>query len=324
MNHNQLTFPSAFLGVGYNSCIDIIPGLAPFRLVDFFYTHSISSPVFDLVSKAFSRAKESHRVLVNSFYDLEKSIVDALRKEGILIEPIGPLISLSGDESSTHMLREKDKLTVTSMSLYASEEDCLDWLNKQEAGSVIYVSFGSMVKIGKDEIQELIKGLEGSEQPYLLVVRPDMHFMECRETSSRGRVCCWAPQVRVLGHPAVSGFLTHCGWNSIIESICMGVPMIGCPQESEQHTNFKFMRDEWRVAIGLDNWQCLCDEPLASRTKIEGKAVQRAVMNLMRGEDGIQLRERMRNLQQSALSHVRARSTVLQALLAGMQDDHLP
>ncbi|KAH7445131.1 hypothetical protein KP509_02G108500 [Ceratopteris richardii] len=311
-------------GKEHDFCIDIIPGLAPFRLVDFFYTHPISSPVFDLVRNAFTRAKEARRVLVNSFYEFEKDIIDGLHKEGILIEPIGPLIPYPTCRHRAMTTENGDKNMMMSMSLYADDTDCLVWLDTQEKGSVIYVSFGSMVSLDREELQELILGLEGSELPYLLVVRPDMPFKECKRTKGRGKICSWAPQGQVLAHPAVSGFLTHCGWNSIMEGICSGVPMIGCPRESEQHTNLKCLMDEWKVAIRLDHKEDSrveprhCKEPSANRPRIQRGPVERAVRSLMQEDVGAALRERMRTLQRSALLEARRKAAPLGSLVADL------
>ncbi|MCO5602393.1 hypothetical protein L7F22_056524 [Adiantum nelumboides] len=299
-------------GMDDDFSIDIIPGLAPLKLVDFFYTHAVSSPVFELISNAFSRAKEAQSVLVNSFYDLEKDIIDAMHKEGVSIAPIGPLIPLqTSREHAIKMQRGEEILCVPSMSLYADEhEDCLAWLDTQPIKSVIYVSFGSMASLSAEEIQELIIGLDASQQPYLLVIRPDMVFgsRTCL-ASGKGHICKWAPQIQVLGHQAIAGFLTHCGWNSIMEGLFMGVPMIGCPLEAEQHTNMKCLRDEWKIAIGLDQFQSDYQRELLNserlqekRVKIKQELVERAVRALMQEEIGVTLRLRMQEIQSVARS----------------------
>ncbi|MCO5592244.1 hypothetical protein L7F22_046242 [Adiantum nelumboides] len=297
-------------GTDHEFNIDVIPGLAPFKLVDFFYTHAVSSPVFELISSAFSRAKEAQSVLVNSFYDLEKDIIDAMHKEGVSIAPIGPLIPLqTGGGHPIKMQRGEEILCVPSMSLYADEhEDCLAWLDTQPTKSVIYVSFGSMASLSAEEIQELIVGLDASQQPYLLVIRPDMVLgSRTYLASGKGHICRWAPQIQVLGHQAIAGFLTHCGWNSIMEGLFMGVPMIGCPLEAEQHTNMKCLRDEWKIAIGLGQLQSDYQRELVNferlqekRVKIKQELVERAVRALMQEEIGVTLRLRMQDLQRVA------------------------
>ncbi|KAI5061073.1 hypothetical protein GOP47_0023578 [Adiantum capillus-veneris] len=308
-------------GMDREFSIDMIPGLAPFKLEDFFYTNAISSPVFEVISKAFSRAKEAKSVLVNSFYDLEKDIIDALHKEGVPIVAIGPLIPLQ-----THTIklqRGEEVVRVASMSLYVDDhENCLAWLDTQATQSVIYVSFGSMASLSKEEIQEVILGLEASQQPYLLVIRPDMMLGSSRSISKeKAHICKWAPQINVLGHRAIGGFLTHCGWNSIMEGLSMGVPMIGCPLESEQHTNMKCLRDEWKIAIGFDqhDYQCqtkICNYQGSSinRVKIKKELVERAVRALMQEDIGVTLRSRIQDLQCVAQCEAHLKASTIQRL----------
>ena len=91
--------------------------------------------------------------------------------------------------------------------------------------------------MSRAQVQELALGLAGSEQPFLWVIRPDLVEGECaaltedylQSIKDQGLLVTWAPQLKVLSHPSVGGFLTHNGWNSTIESISMGVPMIGWP-----------------------------------------------------------------------------------------------
>ncbi|KAB1223558.1 UDP-glycosyltransferase 74E2 [Morella rubra] len=109
---------------------------------------------------------------------------------------------------------------------------CMKWLNGRPKESVVYVSFGSVAVLEVEQMQELAWGLRMSNNSFLWVVRaleetklPE-NFID--ETSEKGLVVHWCPQLEVLAHEAVGCFLTHCGWNSTLEALSLGVPMVGC------------------------------------------------------------------------------------------------
>ena len=134
-------------------------------------------------------------------------------------------------------------------SLSKSEAPHLRWLDRQATGSVLYANFGSVASFSIEQIHELALGLEASNQPFLLVVRPkqssenhrlvpDSFIAHAQETGFVQSE--WVNQFDVLSHPAVGGFLTHCGWNSILESICIGVPMLAWPIQADQKLNCRY------------------------------------------------------------------------------------
>lgn len=276
--------------------IDFIPGLAPFPLRAFpqgFGTDDTTSPRFQLFTSVFDYAKGGDRVLVNSFYDLESTVMDALRAQQVRIDPIGPLLpSIFG--------REPTKLS-SPTSLLVEDTTCLDWLDAQEDCSVLYVSFGSLHAVEKEVIQELAHGLEASQERFLWVIRPDTAqgnvadlLPEGFQSRVEGRsfIISWAPQLDVLAHPAVGAFLTHCGWNSVVESLYMGVPMIGFPRGAEQNTNLNCMI-EWKVGMALE-------EQSQEGNKCSREAVEGAVRLMMRGEEGKAARTKASELKEAA------------------------
>lgn len=150
--------------------------------------------------------------------------------------------------------------TVTSMYLEnrvevskSTEDGCIDWLNTKETGSVLYVAFGSAVILSPEQMEELAWGLKQSNANFLWVVRASEEnklphaFKE--ETSERGLVVAWGPQLEVLSHTAVGCFMTHCGWNSTVEAVCLGVPMIALPQYLDQFGDAKFVETIWEVGV---------------------------------------------------------------------------
>lgn len=183
--------------------------------------------------------------------------------------------------------------SASSSSLLTQDETCIPWLDSQDEKSVIYVSLGSVVNITETEFLEIACGLSNSKQPFLWVVRPGLvlgaKWIEplseglVRSLEEKGKIVKWAPQQEVLAHRAIGGFLTHNGWNSTLESICEGVPMICLPGGWDQMLNSRFVSDIWKVGIHLEG-------------RIEKKEIEKAVRMLMVESEGDKIRERMKVL----------------------------
>ncbi|XP_030526701.1 UDP-glycosyltransferase 76B1-like [Rhodamnia argentea] len=177
----------------------------------------------------------------------------------------------------------------SSSSLLVQDMSSISWLNKQKPESVIYVSLGSIASIDEAKFQEIAWGLANSEQPFLWVVRPGSicgsdwleHlpsvFLEM--LYGKGHIVKWAPQQEVLAHQAIGGFWTHCGWNSTLESICEGVPMICMPSFGDQKVNARYVSDFWRVGLHLED-------------KLERGEIERAIRRLMADPEGEAIRDR--------------------------------
>ncbi|XP_039144059.1 crocetin glucosyltransferase, chloroplastic-like [Dioscorea cayenensis subsp. rotundata] len=133
----------------------------------------------------------------------------------------------------------------------AYKKKYMEWLDKKEEGSVVYISFGSLSMMNKEQMEEIVKGLKESKRPYLLVVRKDNKEKELLEIDEGGdgMVVEWCSQVRVLAHKAVGCFVTHCGWNSTLESLAFGVPMVCLPQWSDQAMNAKLVESLWGCGV---------------------------------------------------------------------------
>ncbi len=136
------------------------------------------------------------------------------------------------------------------LNLFKPDADaCMKWLDKMETGSVIYAAFGSLVALGEEQMEELTLGLKNSSCHFLWVVRETeqkklpINFVH--ETSEKGLVVSWCPQLKVLAHKAIGCFMTRCGWNSTLEALSLGVPMVAMPQWTDQTTNAKFIMDVW-------------------------------------------------------------------------------
>ncbi|CAA7036720.1 unnamed protein product [Microthlaspi erraticum] len=171
-------------------------------------------------------------------------------------------------------------------SLLEQDRSCIEWLNKQKPRSVIYVSIGSIAHMQTKEVLDMAWGLYDSNQPFLWVIRPGSipgseSLLEevSKIVSEKGYIVKWAPQVEVLAHPAVGGFWSHCGWNSILESVAEGVPMICRPFTGEQKLNTIYIESVWKIGIQIEG-------------EVERGDVERAVKRLLVDEEGACMRER--------------------------------
>ncbi|MED6181767.1 hypothetical protein PIB30_022367 [Stylosanthes scabra] len=240
---------------------------------------------YNLTSTIFDTFKASSGVIWNTFEELESSSISNFSKEfGIPIYPIGPFHKHHFPKPSS------------SFSLLTPDTSCISWLDTKEHKSVVYVSFGSIASITEAEFLELAWGLAHSNHPFLWVVRPDLvrglewlellpdGFME--GLGGRGCIVKWAPQEEVLGHEAIGAFWTHCGWNSTLESICEGVPMICMPCFGDQKVNAKYVSDVWKVGLRLEG-------------KVERVEIERVIKRIMGGDDERkEIRENVLNLKE--------------------------
>ncbi|KAH9295170.1 hypothetical protein KI387_038758 [Taxus chinensis] len=256
--------------------------------------------------------RHSHRlcnadgILINTFHDLESGALRALlhRKRELLPEgvetgpeiyPIGPLIR--------------------SPEVEPGKSGCLEWLDRQPA-SVIFVAFGSGGFLAAEQARELALGLEDSGLRFLWVVRtpPGLSLsgflppgFETR-TNSRGLVwSSWAPQTAVLSHPSTGGFVSHCGWNSVLESVSCGVPLIAWPLVADQKTSAFCLVNEIGVAL----------EPAWRPNWWVGKEeVARVTREMIDGEGGRKVRRKALQLKQAAAKAVAVGGTSTELLSA--------
>ncbi|OIT28894.1 PREDICTED: zeatin O-glucosyltransferase-like [Nicotiana attenuata] len=181
---------------------------------------------------------------------------------------------------------------------------CLEWLNKQPPRSVLYISFGTTTSFSDREIKELAMGLEQSKQRFIWVLRdadrgdiftgearrvelPDGFEERVKEVGLVVRE--WAPQPEILAHSSTGGFMSHCGWNSCIEGITMGVPIAAWPMHSDQPKNGFLVTDILKVGLTAREWEKR--EELVSAFTIEN-----AVRKLMASEEGAKIRKRAEEL----------------------------
>lgn len=188
-------------------------------------------------------------VLVNTVEELESGALASVPELDVF--PVGPaVVSLFTEgEGGTSSGTAAAAAAAVGDLFEHDEQGYMEWLDTKPARSVAYVSFGSMSAVSKRQKDELRRGLAASGRPYLWVVRNnnrDDGFDAAGDV--RGMVVGWCDQVRVLSHPAVGCFVTHCGWNSTLEAVACGAPVVAVPQWSDQDTNARLVV-QWGVGV---------------------------------------------------------------------------
>ncbi|CAJ1968843.1 unnamed protein product [Sphenostylis stenocarpa] len=247
----------------------------------------------------------SYGVVMNSFEELEVAYARGYKKvKNGRMWCIGP-VSLSN----------KDELDKAERGNKASidEHFCMKWLDLQKQRGVIYACLGSMCNITPQQLIELGLALEVSNRPFIWVIREGSQLEPVEKwikeegfeerTKNRSLVIHgWAPQVLILSHPAIGGFLTHCGWNSTLEAICAGVPMVTWPLFGDQFLNEKLIVQILRVGvkIGVEvpvEW----GEEEGKGLLVKKEDVERAINELMdETRESEDIRERVKELAEMA------------------------
>ncbi|KAK1420222.1 hypothetical protein QVD17_21641 [Tagetes erecta] len=275
-----------------------IPGCLPVHGQD------LIDPVQDRKNDAYKwmlynvkRYKMAEGIVVNTFKELESDALKALLVDEPgkpRVYPVGPLVQTG------------------SIGDGVDESGCLKWLDGQPSGSVLYISFGSGGTLSTNQLNELAMGLELSGQKFIWVVRspndqPNATFFDSHghndplrflpkgfleRTQGSGLVVpSWAPQAQILSHTSTGGFLTHCGWNSVLETVVHGVPIIAWPLYAEQKMNALYLTEGVKVAL----------RPVTSENGIVGHLeIARVVKGLLEGEEGKAIKSRIRDLKEAA------------------------
>ncbi|XP_020163501.1 probable UDP-glucosyl transferase 73B6 [Aegilops tauschii subsp. strangulata] len=210
--------------------------------------------LFQLIHAADRR---SYGELFNSFHELEPAYAEhyraTLHRRAWLVGPVA-LASGSGKDVASR--------GAIAGALSPEAIGCLRWLDKKPASSVVYVSFGTMTSFSPEQTRELAHGLGLSGKNFLWVITngsaaaasTDLCMPDGLSMAHRDRgyiVRGWAPQVLILNHPAVGGFMTHCGWNSTLEAVSAGVPMVTWPRYADQFHNEKLVVEVLGVGVSV-------------------------------------------------------------------------
>ncbi|KAL2489383.1 UDP-glycosyltransferase 72E1 [Forsythia ovata] len=281
-----------------------VPGCPPIRTEDLLdQVRNRNNEEYRWFFFHVSRMSLVSGIFANTWQDLERVSLKALKENPFFGEistppvyPVGPLI--------------KDDEFLTD-----NDAEIITWLDNQPSDSVLFISLGSGGTLSSKQLTELAWGLEMSQQRFILVARkptdatasgaffsagsdendpsaylPEGFIQKTREFALV--ISSWAPQVAVLRHESTGAFMSHCGWNSTLESLVHGVPMIAWPLYAEQRMNATVLAEEVGVAV----------KPVAEPEDevIRREEVERVVRAMMEGEQGKAIRRRARELKESA------------------------
>ncbi|KAH9773489.1 UDP-glycosyltransferase 74B1 [Citrus sinensis] len=247
MHHGWLTLPVKLEDTPLS-----IPGLPSLNFIDLptFVKFPESYPAYLAMKLSqYSNLDKADWIFGNTFQELEGEVREARSISelwpGKLIGPMVPSAYLDG--------RIKGDSGYGSSLWKPLSEECSEWLETKPQQSVVYISFGSMVSLTAEQMEESALALKDSSLDFLWVVRESQQeklpnwFMD--STKQKGLVVSWCNQLKVLEHPAVGCFVTHCGWNSTLEGMSLGVPMIGVPQWADQLTDAKYIEEVWGIGV---------------------------------------------------------------------------
>lgn len=244
-----------------------------------------NAPAMELLMDQVISSSNSYGQLVNTFYEMEKKFIDWWKREDrIKVWCVGPLCLAEPEP-------EPPKV----------EPSWIKWLDeKLEQGcSVLYVAFGSQAEISHEQLKQIAIGLEESKVNFLWVVRKlkETELGEGFEERVKERgivVRDWVDQRQILKHQSVQGFLSHCGWNSVLESVCAGVPMLAWPMLAEQPLNARMVVEEIKAGLRVETF----DGTLNGFVKWEG--LVKMVKELMEGEMGKEVRKKVKEVAEMA------------------------
>ncbi|CAF2228634.1 BnaA08g07620D [Brassica napus] len=218
-------------------------------------------------------SESNPKVLVNTFSELEPDALTSVEKLRMI--PVGPLVS-SSDDGKADLFR-------------SSDEDYIKWLDSKAEKSVIYVSLGSHGDgLWEKHMEALTSGVLATGRPFLWVVKETKAeekkscFVDLIRGDDKGLVVGWCSQTAVLAHPSVGCFVTHCGWNSTLESLENGVPVVAFPQFADQCTTAKLVEDVWGIGVRVKEGE---------EGHVDGDELRRCLEKVMGdGEDAEEMR----------------------------------
>uniref|UniRef100_A0A1J3CBR0 Glycosyltransferase n=1 Tax=Noccaea caerulescens TaxID=107243 RepID=A0A1J3CBR0_NOCCA len=272
--------------------IPSLPLLKHDEIPSFLYPTSPYAAYGDVILDQFKRL-ENHKpisIFIDTFHELEKDIIDHMSHllPQVNISPVGPLFKMAQTISSD-----------IKGDIAEHVGESIEWLDSREPSSVVYISFGTVAHLKQEQIDEIAQGLVISGLSFLWVVRPPMEgsalkpYVLPRELEEKGKIVEWCPQEKVLAHPAIACFLSHCGWNSTMEALSSGVPVVCFPQWGDQVTDAVYLVDVFKTGVRLSRGAS--EEKIVSREVVAEKLLEATV-----GEKAVELRENARRWKEEA------------------------
>lgn len=258
-----------------DKALEMVPELSLFRMSDIpsnIIQDPTTSPVSNFVNQLGRMLPSAAAVILNSYVEANPAplIADLKSKFKILLHVGCPTVSFSPPPVLT--------------SSDSDPTGCLMWLDTRDPRTVAYVCFGTVVVPSPTELSSLAEALESTGTPFLWSMKEHMmvHLPEgfLERTGQRGKIVPWAPQTRVLSHPACGVHVTHCGYNSVFESVAGGVPMICKPFWTDNMMNGRLVKEWWKIGVGVE------------RGTITKRGMMKALEVVLRSEDGKEMRKK--------------------------------
>ncbi|CAN6725273.1 unnamed protein product [Malus baccata var. baccata] len=263
--------------------LDFLPGFSKVKIPDLpeGILGNSESTVGSLLYKMGQTLPKAIAVAINSFEELEPEVVNLLKSRFQKFLNVGPFSLITSSPTPP---------------LIKDDSGCLEWLDKHKPTSVAYISFGSVVAPPPHELATFAQVLIETGFPFIWSFRGNIEDVLPKgfnKSGLNGKIVPWAPQVQVLGHASTGVFLTHCGWNSILESIVGGVPMICRPFFGDQKLNMNTIEAVWEIGVGIE------------RGVITKNGVIKALELTLKHKEGNEMREKikvLKNLAQQAVA----------------------
>lgn len=249
-----------------------------------FVKPSPEGPLHDFHMETFMATTKSYGLIVNSFYELESLYIDYSNRE---------LKNKSWSVGPFCLVKQ-------SMNVDRHVKPWMQWLDQKlaEGKPVLYVAFGSQAEISDEQFKEIKTGLEKSDVNFLWVVRKNGSESDGFEERTRERgmvVREWVDQRAILEHESVQGFLSHCGWNSVLEGLCARVPILAWPMMADQHLNARFVVEDIKVGLRVETVNG------SVRGFVKSGGLEKMVRELMEGEMGKEVRKKVKEVGDAAI-----------------------
>ncbi|VVA98857.1 unnamed protein product [Arabis nemorensis] len=244
-HHKLVDFPTK-TEPEINVQIPCMPLLKHDEIPTFIHPSTPYSALGEVIIDQIRRLHKPFAVLIDTFNSLEQEIIDHMSNLCLpnVIRPLGPLYKMA-------------KTVTSDGDISEPRDQCMEWLDSQPVSSVVYISFGTVAYLKQEQIDEIAYGVLNADVSFLWVIRlQELGVNKARhvlpeEVKKKGKIVEWCSQEKVLAHPSVVCFVTHCGWNSTMEAVSSGVPTVCFPQWGDQVTNAVYMVDVLKTGVSL-------------------------------------------------------------------------